>query len=346
MLRTAIQHQRLSRRRIIPSRLLADGTAVLRISLPKSERAPSQLDLNTRHSVAPPENPPAQRQACSPAAHAAVGSFTAQPASFPQAPTPPKDHDVGDDDEIGWETDDRDNHDGDDSDLSCQDNVAGMEPDLPNFEPFDTGVPAHNTLPTILRDLGTLPPAAVFRQLFISELITTSTENTNAYAAIKKAGAGGMGGEPRRKRSLSTEGEDSETRSPVTEREMQQWLGIEVYMGMHPVAVAPDYWANDGRHPSHPAAKFMSCARFEQIRRYLHISAVDLPERMPRGPGGDVGRRLTLRCHSVLLDQLRHSSILIRTPFNNVAIGETMLPCKERNVDTYPMSKGPMAHVH
>jgi hypothetical protein len=54
------------------------------------------------------------------------------------------------------------------------------------------------------------------------------------------------------------------------------WLGIVVYMGVQCSPAIADYWKHDRLDPKHPIAEWMSQARFEQIKRYFHVSSPDI----------------------------------------------------------------------
>jgi hypothetical protein len=69
----------------------------------------------------------------------------------------------------------------------------------------------------------------------------------------------------------------------LTLDELRIWLGIVIYMGVHSSPAVADYWVNDNLSPVHPIKSYMSQTRFEQIKRYLHISAPDDEEVTPNG---------------------------------------------------------------
>jgi hypothetical protein len=47
-------------------------------------------------------------------------------------------------------------------------------------------------------------------------------------------------------------------------------------MGVHCSPAIADYWKRDGLNPKHPIAEWMSQTRFEQIKRYFHVSSPDV----------------------------------------------------------------------
>lgn len=80
----------------------------------------------------------------------------------------------------------------------------------------------------------------------------------------------------------------------------------------------------------------MSLNRFQLIKRYLHISAIDIPKHTPSG------QRLWHGKIDPLLDQLRQSSQSLRVLSPNVSIDEAMIRCTGRSLDTYKMPNKPI----
>jgi hypothetical protein len=59
----------------------------------------------------------------------------------------------------------------------------------------------------------------------------------------------------------------------LTVDELKIWLGITILMGVTREPSVKDYWRNDdGCNSVHRFTEFMSLCRFEQIKRYIHIS--------------------------------------------------------------------------
>lgn len=65
--------------------------------------------------------------------------------------------------------------------------------------------------------------------------------------------------------------------------DLKIWLGIVIYMGIFSAPTLEDYWKHDGLHPTHPITAYMSLNKFQQIKRYLHISALDIPKTTAEG---------------------------------------------------------------
>lgn len=82
-------------------------------------------------------------------------------------------------------------------------------------------------------------------------------------------------------------------------------------------------WVKDGLHPAHDTSRFMSQARFDQIKRYFHISHPGAPKTSPQG------KRLWHHKVDPILDQLRESSQSYRIPSSNLTIDEAMISVLE-----------------
>ncbi|KAG9069659.1 hypothetical protein KI688_008981 [Linnemannia hyalina] len=92
--------------------------------------------------------------------------------------------------------------------------------------------------------------------------VTTSAPdiavNTNAYATKKDAGKSG-----------------SCVWTPVTKHELRIFLDIIIYMGVFGKNITHDYWSASEKYPQHSISKYMSLYRFQQIKRYLHVSPLN-----------------------------------------------------------------------
>ena len=86
-------------------------------------------------------------------------------------------------------------------------------------------------------------------------MLDTIIKNTNLYALSKDAGATG-------RRWLD-----------LTRKELLIWIVLVIYQGLFKLPSLDQYWNENGKLPIHPISKQMSLKRFEQIKRYLHISS-------------------------------------------------------------------------
>ena len=158
-----------------------------------------------------------------------------------------------------------------------------FHPIIPAYHPHE----AYNTLPARLRHQNAVEPFDILKLFLTPSLIESMTYNTNAYAALKTSEHLQGGG--RKWKAVST-------------LELSIWLGIVVYMGVHNPPAVRDYWRHDGLNPAHPISKHMGQTRFEEIKRYFHVSPPDRPKETP------LGRRLWHSKVDEVLDQLCESS--------------------------------------
>lgn len=196
-------------------------------------------------------------------------------------------------------------------------------PNPPFFSPISHTHPLHsayNTLPRSMEGLDSLEPIHVFSLFFNEALFDTMTTNTNLYAENKR----------------DNEGAEGRKWSAISVQDLKCWTGILIYMGICKLPSVGDYWCHDGLWPTHHWSTYMSQTRFEQIRRYFHISP---PNALAHSA---IGRRLWHHKVDPILDQLRHASQSYRMPSSNVSCDEAMIRCTGRSADTYKMKNKPI----
>jgi len=98
-------------------------------------------------------------------------------------------------------------------------------------------------------------PSRFFKLFFHDEILEAMKNNTNDYARMKGAGREGH----RRWKDMSVP-------------ELKIFLGLIIYMRVFKSARVGDYWRRDGIFPQHNIARFMGLNRFEQLKRFFHIS--------------------------------------------------------------------------
>ena len=136
-------------------------------------------------------------------------------------------------------------------------------PEVPLYCPLRHPYPLHspiNHLPSSLLALNSIKPSDIVNLFLTEELFQTMSSNTNLYAQQKRS-----------ETLPSTGGRDWHD---VTPRELRIWIGILIYMGLFSgkSAAAREFWLHAQHHPTHHINKFMSQTRFEQIKRYFHLS--------------------------------------------------------------------------
>ena len=139
-----------------------------------------------------------------------------------------------------------------------------LRPIIPSFHPHD----AYNTLLARLPHQNAVEPFDILKLFLTPSLMESMTLNSNAYAALKTSEDPQEGGGKWKEFSTS---------------ELSIWLGIVAYMGVHNSPAVQDYWRHDGLNPAHPISEHMGQTRFEEIKRYFHVSPPDRPKETPLG---------------------------------------------------------------
>ena len=98
-------------------------------------------------------------------------------------------------------------------------------------------------------------PLLVFKLFFSDWIFELLARNTNSYAQSK--GAGGKG---------------SRSWRPVTAAELRIWIGLLIYMSVFNQSRTEEYWYQRSAWPRHPITRYMGFTRFEQIKRFFHVS--------------------------------------------------------------------------
>jgi len=132
---------------------------------------------------------------------------------------------------------------------------------VPHFTRLIHQSPPHQAQARIPVGTDTTSPLAYFK-LFVSDnTICELVKNTNLYAEKKNAGIG-----------------TSRTWHATHERELKVWFAIIIYMGLHRNSAKTPrpnlYWNPESDCMASPM-RFMSLTRFEQIKRFFHISKVE-----------------------------------------------------------------------
>ena len=103
-----------------------------------------------------------------------------------------------------------------------------------------------------------------FSLFFTYDLIQTITTNTNRYASLQR---------------MHVQQERAREWRDLLLEELYVFLGAIIYMGVHEEPQIEMYWNTDfNTGPLHTIANHISLCRFEQIKRYCHISCPDSDE--------------------------------------------------------------------
>lgn len=127
-----------------------------------------------------------------------------------------------------------------------------------SYTPFqiEQSRPANALLPSTFP---TQPhPYDYFKLFFTPDLFRTITTNTNRYANIQR---------------IHMADEGVREWSDLLVEELYVFIGVIIYMGIHTEPQIPGYWNTDfNKGPLHSISEHISLRRFEQIKRYCHIS--------------------------------------------------------------------------
>jgi len=200
-------------------------------------------------------------------------------------------------------------------------------PKLPTFDPLQPIVPPHkawNRLPISFSDMDTITPQIFNLFLTTNSIMGQLVANTNSYAQQQLLG-------PEKKQQHSWQ--------LVTAQELYLWLAIQIHMGL--IGVPPEkYWMKDGVYlpkDGLPPAAYLGKTRFQEIRRFFHVSPYYSPTETPEG----------LPCwHSkvdILLEQLWFSSQQYQVPGSNVTIDEAMILFTGRSIHITNMPNKPIS---
>jgi len=99
---------------------------------------------------------------------------------------------------------------------------------------------------------------ALFKLFFTDEQLQMIVESANEYEQIK----GVEGGRPW---------------YPLTLNELKIWFALVIYMGVHKIYAVEDLWNSNEKRAIHSIKEYMTLLRFQQIKRFLHISKPNEP---------------------------------------------------------------------
>lgn len=183
------------------------------------------------------------------------------------------------------------------------------------YEPFQPEEPKRDATVHLPPTFPIRPhPYDYFALFFTPDLFETITRNTNQYTAIQR-----MCGEPGQR----------EWSNMLTE-ELYVFIGTIIYMGVHEEPRISMYWNTDfDKGPLHSIPSHISLSRFEQIKRYCHISCSESDKR--------AGYHLTNNKRwwykvEPLASTLQASFQQYYSPSSEVSIDELMVRCFGRLV--------------
>ncbi|KIM92469.1 hypothetical protein OIDMADRAFT_62577 [Oidiodendron maius Zn] len=162
-------------------------------------------------------------------------------------------------------------------------------------------------------------PFDYFTLFFTHDLFQLITKHTNDYAAIK--------------RLQEKDSEHKRMWFNLVVEELYVFIGSIIYMGIHEEPDISMYWNSDpNKGPIHTIKTHISLIRFEQIKRYCHISnsehdklaGFELPS----------NKKWWYKVEP-LASSLQASFQQYYSPSSEVSIDEVMVRCFGRYVSTY-----------
>jgi hypothetical protein len=184
-------------------------------------------------------------------------------------------------------------------------------------------------------------PLNLFSLFFTDAIWDTIARNTNTYADRKRFGI-----------SLT------ETRpwTPTHANEIHIFIGIIIYMGLFREPSIKGYWRqNPADGPLHIIHEYISLIRFQQIKRYLHISPCyigyphvpdpldkELDEAEEAKYDIEHLGKIWWRKLEPLISEFRSASERYYQPSTNISIDELIIRCHGRSSHTYKMPNKPI----
>jgi hypothetical protein len=194
------------------------------------------------------------------------------------------------------------------------------------FTPFQPEIPrsASTNLPTFF-PIHHASPFDYFSLFFTTSIYQLIAKNTNTYAAAQRM----------QKEELHAQREWT----PVVYQEVMVFIGVIIYMGLHTESETSDYWSTEATAPSHIITSFISLRRFQQIKRYLHISCSLTDINLDKNLSTNSQWWYKVEPLSSHLQPLFRSYYI---PSSYVAIDELMIRCFGRTKHSYKMPNKPI----
>ena len=162
-----------------------------------------------------------------------------------------------------------------------------------------------------------LSPIETFKRFICVTIIGLVVISTNAYAKRQRA------------EDIQNQSSSARTWKPTTIGEIYRYIGVWLYMGMHPEAARSSFWSQ-----THRLGRYMSRNRFAQIHRYF--STRDTTTH-PRQPNESFAWKL-----EPISTILRQNIFRNWSPGTHVAIDEAMIAFRGRTLHKVKMKNKPI----
>ncbi len=189
-----------------------------------------------------------------------------------------------------------------------------------SYEPFQTE-PKQDARPLLPPNFPPKPhPFDYFSLFFTRALFQIITTNTNRYANIQR---------------LRVPQERAREWTDISVEELYVFIGTIIYMGVHDEPRKEMYWNTDfNKGPLHTIPHHISLCRFDQIKRFCHISCPESDERegyhLPNN-------KIWWYKLEPLASSIQASSQKYYSPSSEVSIDELMVRCFGRYVYILPL---------
>ena len=184
-----------------------------------------------------------------------------------------------------------------------------------SYEPFQSE-PKQPARPLLPPSFPRNPhPFDYFSLFFTYDVFQTITTNTNRYANIQR---------------LQVAQERAREWTDLLVEELYVFLGTIIYMGVHEEPQIEMYWNTDfNKGPIHSISSHISLCRFEQVKRYCHISC---PENDEKEGYHLPSNKIWWYKLEPLASSIQASSQRYYSPSSEVSIDELMVRCFGRYV--------------
>ena len=158
-------------------------------------------------------------------------------------------------------------------------------------------------------------PFDYFSLFFTPDIFKQITTNTNRYASLQR---------------MQVQQERAREWTELSAEELHVFIGAIIYMGVHNKPSLNMYWNTDfNKGPLHSIATHISLVRFEQIKRYCHISNSE----QDKEQGYNLpSNKIWWYKLEPLASSIQASSQRYYSPSSTVSIDELMVRCFGRYV--------------
>ena len=167
-------------------------------------------------------------------------------------------------------------------------------------------------------------PYTLFSLFFTNDIIETIAKSTNLYAQRK------------RREFYQDTVIQGRTWKPTNAAEIRVFLGVVIYMGVHKSPAIKHYFEKTETSPLHLTCNYMSHTRYEQLKRFIHISDPAGDELRPPGEK-DWWFKL-----EPLASSFRAAAQQYYQPGSNLALDELMIHCFGCSYHTVKMPNKPI----